>query len=84
MSAWMQSETFWLDLTNVALGVVTLVCVLVVATGVLQDLLPRLRRSAAHDDDHVLLTPELGLTMADGGRRVEKKRNALPGRRRSR
>lgn len=77
MGAWLRSETFWLDLTNIGLGVVTLVCVLAVGIAVVQDLLPRLRSHAARDDDHALLTPELGWTMADGGRRIERKRKTL-------
>jgi hypothetical protein len=72
MSSWLQSETFWLDVTNIALGLVTLVCLLAVGTGIVQDLLPRFRRSATADD-HVTLTPDLGLTMADGGSRIEKR-----------
>lgn len=70
MGTWLLSETFWLDLTNIALGVVTLACVGVVGFGVVQELLPRLRNRFAGEDDHALLTPDLGLTMADGGRRV--------------
>lgn len=84
MGAWFHSETFWLDLTNAALGVVTLICVLAVAVGVLQDLLPRLRSRFAREDDHALFTPELGLTMADGGRPIRRKRNLLPWRRKAR
>ena len=85
MGAWLRSETFWLDLTNAALGVVTLVCVLAVCVGIVQDLLPRLRSRFAHEkDDHALFTPELGLTMADGGRPIRRKRNLLPWRRKRR
>jgi hypothetical protein len=76
MAAWLHSETLWLDLTNIALGVVTLVCFGVVAAGVLQELLGRLRRSSAQDDAHVMLSPELGLTMADGGHPIPKKPKA--------
>ena len=72
MSAWVQSETFLLDLANVALGVAMLACLLWVAYGVVLELLalPQVRSSLGRDHDHVLLTPDLGLTMADGGRRV--------------
>ncbi|HEY6555300.1 MAG TPA: hypothetical protein VI669_18225 [Vicinamibacteria bacterium] len=74
MGAWFESETFWLDLTNIGLGVVTLVCLVAIGLGVVQELLPRLQRHAAREDDHALLTPDLGWTMADGGRRIERKR----------
>jgi hypothetical protein len=84
MGAWVGSETFWLDLTNIALGVVTLVCLLVIASGVVQELLPRLRRRAVGDDAHVMLTPDLGLTMADGGRPIAKKRKLFSRERRPR
>jgi hypothetical protein len=85
MGAWFRSETFWLDLTNAALGVVTLVCVLAVAFGIVQDLLPRLRsRFVREEDGHALFTPELGLTMADGGRPIRRKRNLLSWRRKAR
>jgi hypothetical protein len=88
MGGWLESETFWLDLTNIALGLVTLVCLVAVASGVAEELRARLRRTAPQDDGHALLTPELGLTMADGGRRVaepratEKKKGLFPRRRR--
>jgi hypothetical protein len=66
-------DTFWLNFTNIALGLVTLVCVLVVVGGVARELLHRYeRRALARDDDHAFATPGLGVTMADGGERVEK------------
>jgi hypothetical protein len=49
-----------------------------------QEFLPRLRRSARPDDDHVTLTPELGLTMADGGTPIGKPRKLRFRRRESR
>ena len=36
------ADTFWLDFTNIGLGLVTLVCVLVVAAGVVRELSHRL------------------------------------------
>ncbi len=65
-------DTFWLDVTNVALGLVTLACVCVVLQGLVGELRFRLRRRAQVPDDHAFLTPDLGLTMADGGERVEE------------
>jgi len=75
-------DTFWLDFTNIALGLVTLVCVLAIAAGVARELLyrRRRRRHAAAADDHAFATPELGLTMADGGRRIDEAKPAARGR----
>lgn len=71
MGAWLQSQTFWLDLTNIGLGLATVAGLLVVGYGVTLELLHLTRvRHATRDDDHVMLTPDLGLTMADGGRRI--------------
>jgi uncharacterized membrane protein YeiH len=73
MDPLMQSDTFWLNVTNIALGVVTLVCLLAVAGEVVRELLVRHRASAAlREDDHLFAVPGLGLTMADGGKRVDR------------
>jgi len=64
-------DTFWLTLTNIGLGVVTLICCVVVAAGIVQEVVLRVRRSRAlrslATDDHALLITGLGVTMADGG-----------------
>ncbi len=68
----MDPKTFWLNLTNIALGVVTLLCFVAVGWGVLVEAFKRLRQragAAVHADDHAFAVPGLGLTMADGGRR---------------
>jgi len=67
-------DTFWLDFTNIALGLATLGFVLVIAGGVARDLLLRWRRrrASAPHDDHAFDTPGLGVTMADGGERVDR------------
>jgi len=67
-------DTFWLDFTNIALGLVTLVCVVVVAFGVVRELGHRRAHGKKLADDHAFDTPELGLTMADGGERVDEKK----------
>jgi ABC-type lipoprotein release transport system permease subunit len=74
---WNDPQTFWLNVTNLALGVVVLICMLVMAVGIAQELYARARKRATQPtaidsarraaDDHVYITPELGLTMADGG-----------------
>jgi hypothetical protein len=69
------SDTFWLDFTNIALGLVTLVCVIVVVAGVVRELGHRLTHAKKLTDDHAFDTPELGLTMADGGERIDRRRS---------
>jgi len=78
--------TMWLNITNFALGVVTLIAVLVVFFAVGWDLLVRKVGKAREvnlnniDADlkallqggsHSFSVPEFGLTMADGGERIE-------------
>ena len=81
-------STYWLTFTNIALGVVTLICCAAVAFGVLQELAAkRKKRSAlsrlddevsdlvAAFDAHAFHVPGLGVTMADGGEELPKKEN---------
>ena len=67
-------DTFWLDFTNIALGLVTLLCLVVVVIGVVRELGHRYARGKKLADDHAFDTPELGLTMADGGERMDEKK----------
>ncbi|MCC7499858.1 MAG: hypothetical protein IT160_19920 [Bryobacterales bacterium] len=73
-------DTFWLNVMNIGLGVVILICVMVIAAGIGKDLLARRARrlvmaSQAEGDLRALVgeggdlfaVPGLGLTMADGG-----------------
>ena len=72
-------DVFWLNFTNIALGLVTLACVIAIAGGVARELLLRReRRAAALGDDHAFATPELGVTMADGGERIDEPSPAPP------
>jgi len=80
-------STYWLTLTNAALGVVVLVCCAAVAFGVFQEVAARRRKRASiseldtevsdlvagFHDGHVFQTPTLGVTMADGGEELGKK-----------
>src|SRR5512140_1307053 len=69
-------ETMWLNITNIALGVMTLLCVAVVGWGVFSELLDRVKAKAAllsEPDDHSFALHDLGLTMADGGKKVDEK-----------
>jgi hypothetical protein len=78
--------TMWLNITNFALGLVTLISLLVVFFAVGWDLLVRKVGKAREvnlnniDADlkallqgasHSFSVPEFGLTMADGGERIE-------------
>jgi len=83
-----ENWTFWLNMTNLALGIITLLALVVVFGAVGWDLLVRKVHHARElgttdlnnfDEDlramlqgsHSLSVPGLGLTMADGGERVE-------------
>ncbi len=80
-------STYWLTITNIALGVVVLACCVAVAFGVLQEVAARRKKRAAlaemddelstllgrDADGHVFDVLGLGLTMADGGERLRKK-----------
>ena len=77
---WSDPQTLWLNVVNLGLGLVTLVCIAAIAYGVLQDLRERAKKRAAARisnrevadlvsgfGDHAFDMPGLGLTMADGG-----------------
>lgn len=80
-------STYWLTVTNIALGLVTLICIVAVGIGVLQELAARRKKKAAlstldrevaslvasFGDGHAFDIPSLGLTMADGGEESGKK-----------
>jgi hypothetical protein len=80
-------STYWLTVTNAALGVVVLICCFAVAIGVFQeiaakrkkvDVLSRLDHEvsdlvASFHDGHAFHLPQLGVTMADGGEQLGKK-----------
>jgi hypothetical protein len=83
---WSDPETYWLNVTNLALGIVVLLCVAAVAFGVLQELYARRRlRTTGLDremkdlvssfDGHAFDVPGLGLTMADGGEPLDPKQD---------
>lgn len=79
-----ENWTMWLNITNFALGAVTLIALLVVFFAVGWDLLVRKVKSPEHVElrnietdlllhggSHSLSVPGLGLTMADGGEKIE-------------
>lgn len=66
-------EVFWLNVTNLVLGLVTLSCLLVIGYAVLKEIRERVKASAAATekaDDHAFVITGLGVTMADGGEKL--------------
>ncbi|HEY2018335.1 MAG TPA: hypothetical protein VGH38_32745 [Bryobacteraceae bacterium] len=80
-------STYWLTVTNIALGLVTLICCIAVGIGVFQELAAKRKKRAAmasldsevadlvagFGDGHAFNLPGLGVTMADGGEELKKK-----------
>ena len=80
-------STFWLTATNIALGVVVLICCGAVAFGMLQELSAKRKKRAelshldrevtdlvaGFQDGHAFHIPGLGVTMADGGEELGEK-----------
>ena len=67
------NEVFWLNVTNLVLGLATLVCLLVIGYVAFKEIRERVkaRESAAEEvDDHAFSIDGLGVTMADGGQRI--------------
>jgi hypothetical protein len=88
-----ENWTFWLNMTNFALGIITLLALVVVFGAVGWDFMVRKAKRAHSVEDinlntldadlremlrgsHTLSVPGLGLTMADGGERVDPKSDA--------
>ena len=79
-------STYWLTVTNAALGLVVLICCCAVGIGVFQEILAKRRKAAAlshidrevsdlvasFGDGHAFHLPNLGMTMADGGEPIRK------------
>ncbi len=75
----MDSETLWLTITNAGLGIVTLICVIAVGGVIAKEIFADMRnkvRIPQLQDDHSFLLDDLGITMADGGNRIDEKENA--------
>jgi len=77
---WNDPQTLWLNYTNLGLGLVVVACIAVVAYGFALEIVARTRKATSPDVDHqvrelfanmegshTFSSPELGLTMADGG-----------------
>lgn len=68
------TEVLWLNLTNAGLGLATLAGIVALGWAAVRELRERAKgRVAVHElDPHSAFLPELGLTMADGGEKVEE------------
>lgn len=73
MPDFLDSETMWLNITNAALGLVTLICLGVFVYGVVQEIKERVRRRVrVTADSHTFQLEQLGITMADGGELIDE------------
>jgi hypothetical protein len=66
----------WQNITNMLLLAVALVAATYVAIGAFKQARSKSRKTAGsfgHEDPHTLVLPDLGITMADGGEKLEKK-----------
>ncbi|HEY9167013.1 MAG TPA: hypothetical protein VIS48_12725 [Candidatus Kryptonia bacterium] len=65
-------QVFWLNVTNLVLGLITLACVLIIGYAAIRELRQRASSKAtAESDDHAFSADGLGVTMADGGRKFK-------------
>jgi len=75
---WSDPETTWLTITNIVLGAVAALCVVVMAGGVIHEVISRIRKRRRieaeidrdmqmFNDERAFHSPGLGITMADGG-----------------
>jgi hypothetical protein len=81
------NDSYWLSATNLALGLVVLICAVVVVAAIVREVAARtykrarisaeldrdMRRLSEEFDDRTFFDPELGVTMADGGEKIEPK-----------
>ncbi len=70
------SETTWLTITNIGLGVVTLICLAAVGYVFVKEVVEGARSKVKVrqlQDDHSFMLADLGITMADGGKAVNEK-----------
>ena len=62
----------WQNITNVLLLLVATVAAVYVGIGAYRQARAK-SRLPRHEDPHTLVLPDLGITMADGGEKIEKK-----------
>jgi hypothetical protein len=71
---WTNPETRWLVITNWTLFAVTMICIGIVLYGVAIEVLKRVRAHAVEGAEHMAVLPDLGVTMADGGEKIDKRK----------
>ncbi len=75
---WSDPDSTWLNITNIVLGVVVALCAAVMLGGIAHEFISRARKRRRIDaeldrdmrllnDDHAFDSPNLGITLADGG-----------------
>ena len=75
---WSDPDTVWLTITNIVLGAVAALCVVVMAGGIIHEAIARIRKRRRieaeidrdmqmFNDERAFHSPGLGITMADGG-----------------
>ena len=72
----MDSETLWLTITNAGLGIVTVICLIAVGVVIAKEVFADVRskvRVPHLQDDHSFQLDDLGITMADGVKRIDEK-----------
>lgn len=69
---WSDPEALWLNVTNAVLGIVTIGALLAVLGAAAIEVWGRMKkRTVVAKDFRVLHVPDLGLTMADGGEKID-------------
>jgi len=75
MTDWTDPQTFWLNVTNALLGLVTVAAFVTVVGVALYDVMLKWLRQesrATKTEPHALHVPALGMTMADGGEKTRE------------
>ena len=67
-------DLFWLNMTNLFLGIATVYCMVAVGYSALKEVFSRWKlrdRREPELDDHTFVADGLGITLADGGERID-------------
>jgi len=75
------NEAFWLNVTNLGLGLAVLAILVAVAFSVGKEALARFRQQLAlrpREETHAFVVGGLGLTMADGGEMIPPRKDEKP------
>ncbi len=71
------AETSWLTITNIGLGLVTVACIIAIGYVAVKEFFAHARESVritSLQDDHSFAFGDLGITMADGGERIDERK----------